>query len=160
MEIAPFRRHFTGFTAFTEGWGLYAESLGGDMGLYDTPERQMGELSYQMWRASRLVVDTGIHAMGWDKARAVQFMRDNTALTDANIDAEVNRYISWPGQALGYMIGRLKILELRRAAEQALGERFDLRRFHDAVLRNGSIPLDVLESEIRAWIESERPSAS
>ena len=160
MEIAPFRRHFTGFTAFTEGWGLYAESLGGDMGLYDTPERRMGELSYQMWRASRLVVDTGIHAMGWDKARAVQFMRDNTALTDANIDAEVNRYISWPGQALGYMIGRLKILELRRAAEQALGERFDLRRFHDAVLRNGSIPLDVLESEIRAWIDSERPAAS
>ncbi|HET9426746.1 MAG TPA: DUF885 domain-containing protein [Allosphingosinicella sp.] len=160
MEIPPFRRHFTVFTAFTEGWGLYAESLGADMGLYDTPERRMGELSYQMWRASRLVVDTGIHAMGWDKARAVQFMRDNTALTDANIDAEVNRYISWPGQALGYMIGRLKILELRRAAEEALGERFDLRRFHDAVLRNGSIPLDVLESEIQAWIESERQRAS
>ncbi|MGZ8999097.1 MAG: DUF885 domain-containing protein, partial [Allosphingosinicella sp.] len=159
MEIAPFRRNFTSFTAFTEGWGLYAESLGEDMGLYDTPERRMGELSYQMWRASRLVVDTGIHAMGWDKARAVQFMRDNTALTDANIDAEVNRYISWPGQALGYMIGRLKILELRREAEQALGEHFDLRRFHDAVLRNGSVPLDVLESEIQAWIASERAAA-
>jgi uncharacterized protein (DUF885 family) len=159
MEIAPFRRHFTSFTAFTEGWGLYAESLGEDMGLYDSPERRMGQLSYQMWRASRLVVDTGIHAMGWDKARAVQFMRDNTALTDANIDAEVNRYISWPGQALGYMIGRLKILELRRSAEQALGDRFDLRRFHDAVLRNGSVPLDVLESEIATWIESERRSA-
>ena len=160
MEIAPFRRHFTGFTAFTEGWGLYAESLGEEMGLYDSPERRMGELSYQMWRASRLVVDTGIHAMGWDKARAVQFMRENTALTEANIDAEVNRYISWPGQALGYMIGRLKILELRRSAEQALSERFDLRRFHDAVLRNGSVPLDVLESEITAWIESERRSAT
>lgn len=156
MDIAPFRRNFTGFTAFTEGWGLYAESLGRDMGLYDTPERRMGELSYQMWRASRLVVDTGIHAMNWDKARAVQFMRDNTALTDANIDAEVNRYISWPGQALGYMIGRLKILELRQRAETALGERFDIRRFHDAVLRNGSVPLDVLESQIDEWIAAER----
>lgn len=159
MDIAPFRRNFASFTAFTEGWGLYAESLGEDMGLYDTPARRMGQLSYQMWRASRLVVDTGIHSMGWDKARAVRFMRENTALTDANIDAEVNRYISWPGQALGYMIGRLKILELRREAELALGERFDLRRFHDAVLRNGSVPLDVLESEIRAWIETERQPA-
>jgi len=156
VEIAPFRRHFTGFTAFTEGWGLYAESLGRDMGLYNTPERRMGELSYQMWRAARLVVDTGIHAMGWDKARAVQFMRENTALTEANIDAEVNRYISWPGQALGYMIGRLKILELRRRAEQALGERFDLRRFHDAVLLNGSVPLDVLEAQVNEWIAAEK----
>jgi uncharacterized protein (DUF885 family) len=155
-DIAPFRRNFTGFTAFTEGWGLYAESLGEDMGLYDTPARRMGELSYQMWRAARLVVDTGIHAFGWDKARAVQFMRQNSALTDANIDAEVNRYISWPGQALGYMIGRLKIIELRRRAEAALGERFDIRRFHDAVLRNGSVPLDVLESQIDEWIAAER----
>jgi len=156
MEIAPFRRNFVSFTAFTEGWGLYAESLGGEMGLYDTPQRRMGELSYQMWRASRLVVDTGIHAFGWDKARAIAFMRENTALTEANIEAEVNRYISWPGQALGYMIGRLKILELRRRAEQALGERFDVRRFHDAVLRNGSVPLDVLESQIDEWIAAER----
>jgi len=156
VEIAPFRRNFAFFTAFTEGWGLYAESLGGEMGLYDTPERRMGELSYQMWRASRLVVDTGIHAFGWDKARAITFMRENTALTDANIEAEVNRYISWPGQALGYMIGRLKILELRHRAEQALGERFDVRRFHDAVLRNGSVPLDVLEAEIDLWIAAER----
>jgi uncharacterized protein (DUF885 family) len=156
MEISPFRRNFASFTAFTEGWGLYAESLGRDMNLYDTPARRMGELSYQMWRASRLVVDTGIHAMGWDKARAVRFMTENTALSAANIDAEVNRYISWPGQALGYMIGRLKILELRARAERALGERFDIRRFHDAVLRNGSVPLDVLEAEIDAWIAAER----
>ncbi len=156
VEIAPFRRNFAYFTAFTEGWGLYAESLGEDMGLYNTPERRMGQLSYQMWRASRLVVDTGIHAFGWDKARAIAFMRDNTALSEANIEAEVNRYISWPGQALGYMIGRLKILELRARAERALGERFDIRRFHDAVLRNGSIPLDVLEAEIDAWIAAER----
>jgi uncharacterized protein (DUF885 family) len=156
VEIAPFRRNFAFFTAFTEGWGLYAESLGEEMGLYNTPERRMGELSYQMWRACRLVVDTGIHAFGWDKARAIAYMRENTALTDANIEAEVNRYISWPGQALGYMIGRLKILELRHRAEQALGDRFDERRFHDAVLRNGSIPLDVLESEINGWIAAER----
>jgi uncharacterized protein (DUF885 family) len=156
MELAPFRRAFTSFTAFTEGWGLYAESLGRDMGLYNTPERRMGELSYQMWRASRLVVDTGIHAMGWDKARAVAFMRENTALTEANINAEVNRYISWPGQALGYMIGRLKILELRQRAERELGAKFDLRRFHDAVLLNGSVPLDVLESQIVEWIAAER----
>ena len=159
LDLAPFRRHFTGFTAFTEGWGLYAESLGGEMGLYDTPPRRMGELSYQMWRAARLVVDTGIHAFGWDKARAIAFMRDNTALTEANIEAEVNRYISWPGQALGYMIGRLKILELRARAEAALGERFDVRRFHDAVLRNGSVPLDVLEAEIDAWIAAEQAGA-
>ena len=156
LDIAPFRRNFTFYTAFTEGWGLYAESLGGRIGVYDTPERRMGELSYQAWRANRLVVDTGIHAFNWDKARAIQYMRENTALTDANIEAEVNRYISWPGQALGYMIGRLKILELRARAEQALGDRFDIRRFHDAVLRNGSVPLDVLEGEIDRWIAAER----
>jgi uncharacterized protein (DUF885 family) len=159
MDIAPFRRNFSSFTAFTEGWGLYSESLGRDMGIYDTPAKRMGELSYQAWRASRLVVDTGIHAMGWDKARAMQFMRENTALTEANIEAEVNRYISWPGQALGYMIGRLEILELRARAEQALGERFDIRRFHDAVLLNGSVPLDVLERQIDEWIAAERAAA-
>jgi uncharacterized protein (DUF885 family) len=156
LDLPPFRRNFVGFTAYTEGWALYTESLGRDMGLYDTPERRMGELSYQMWRAARLVVDTGIHAMGWDKARAIAFMRDNTALAEANIEAEVNRYISWPGQALGYMIGRLKILELRARAEAALGVRFDIRRFHDAVLANGSVPLDVLEAEIGRWIEAEQ----
>jgi uncharacterized protein (DUF885 family) len=156
LDLPPFRRNFVGFTAYTEGWALYTEGLGRDMGLYDTPERRMGELSYQMWRAARLVVDTGIHAQGWDKARAIAFMRDNTALTEANIEAEVNRYISWPGQALGYMIGRLKILELRARAEAALGARFDIRRFHDAVLANGSVPLDVLEAEIDRWIAEER----
>jgi uncharacterized protein (DUF885 family) len=160
LELAPFRRNFTSYTAFTEGWGLYAESLGREMGLYDTPEKRMGELSYQMWRASRLVVDTGIHAMGWDKARAVAFMTENTALSAANIDAEVNRYISWPGQALGYMIGRLKILELRQRAERALGDQFDIRQFHDAVLRNGSVPLDVLEAEIDRWIATVSGPAS
>jgi uncharacterized protein (DUF885 family) len=156
LAISPFRRNFTSFTAFTEGWGLYAESLGEEMGLYDTPAKKMGQLSYQAWRAARLVVDTGIHHKGWDKARAVAFMRANTALSDANIDAEVNRYISWPGQALGYKIGALKIRELRAKAEKTLGGRFDLRRFHDAVLLQGSVPLDVLEAQVGEWIEAEK----
>jgi len=156
VELPPFRRNFTAFTAFTEGWGLYAESLGEEMGLYDTPEKKMGQLSYQAWRASRLVVDTGIHSKGWDKARAVAFMRENTALTDANIDAEVNRYISWPGQALGYKIGELRIKALRAKAEKALGGKFDLRRFHDAVLLQGSVPLDVLEAQVDEWIAAEK----
>ncbi|HEV2746283.1 MAG TPA: DUF885 domain-containing protein [Allosphingosinicella sp.] len=156
LELPPFRRNFTSFTAFTEGWGLYAESLGEAMGLYDTPARKMGQLSYQMWRAARLVVDTGIHSKGWDKARAVAFMRENTALSDANIDAEVNRYISWPGQALGYMIGNIRIRELRAKAERELGARFDVRRFHDAVLLQGSVPLDVLEAQVNDWIAAEK----
>jgi uncharacterized protein (DUF885 family) len=155
LDLPPFRRNFTSFTAFTEGWGLYAESLGQEMGLYDTPAKRMGQLSYQMWRAARLVVDTGIHAKGWDKARAVAFMKENSALSDANIDAEVNRYISWPGQALGYMIGNIRIRELRAKAEKALGPKFDLRRFHDAVLLQGSVPLDVLERQVEEWIERE-----
>ena len=126
------------------------------MGHYDTPEKKMGQLSYQAWRAARLVVDTGIHSKGWDKAKAVAFMRENTALTDANIDAEVNRYISWPGQALGYKIGELRIRALRAKAQKALGARFDLRRFHDAVLLQGSVPLDVLEAQVEEWIEQEK----
>jgi uncharacterized protein (DUF885 family) len=156
LALPDFRRHAVSFTAFTEGWGLYSERLGIDMGIYDTPEKNMGRLSYEMWRACRLVVDTGIHAKGWSKSRAVQFMKANSALTDANIDAEINRYISWPGQALGYKIGELKIRALRSKAEDALGTRFDLRRFNDAVLAQGSIPLDVLETEIDAWIAAER----
>jgi uncharacterized protein (DUF885 family) len=152
LDLPEFRRHAAFFTAFTEGWGLYAERLGIDIGLYDTPEKDMGRLSYEMWRACRLVVDTGIHAKGWSKAQAVQFMKDNSALTDANIDAEVNRYISWPGQALGYKIGELRIRALRAKAEKALGPRFDLRRFNDAVIAQGSVPMDVLEAQIDAWI--------
>jgi uncharacterized protein (DUF885 family) len=156
VDLPPFRRNFAFFTAFAEGWGLYAESLGEEMGLYDTPARKMGQLSYQMWRAARLVVDTGIHSKGWDKARAVAFMRENTALSEENIDAEVNRYISWPGQALGYKLGALKIRELRTKAEKTLGTRFDLRRFHDAVLLQGPVPLDVLETQVNDWIAAEQ----
>ena len=156
LEMPAWRKYSTFFTAFVEGWGLYSERLGIDMGLYDTPEKDMGRLGYEMWRAARLVVDTGIHAKGWSKERAVAFMKDNTTLTDANIDAEVNRYISNPGQALAYKLGQLKILELRARAEKELGGKFDLRRFHDAVLGQGSVPLDALEAQITAWVAAEK----
>ncbi len=156
LPLPPFRKYLAGFTAFVEGWALYTEYLGEEMGLYDTPEKMMGRLSNDMWRACRLVVDTGIHAKGWDKARAVAFMKENSALTDANIDAEVNRYISWPGQALGYKLGELKIRELRARAEQALGPKFDLRRFHDAVLGQGAMPLPLLDRQIDEWIAAEK----
>ncbi len=156
METSKFRRHLASFTAFTEGWGLYSERIGIEMGLYDTPERQMGRLSYEMWRACRLVVDTGIHSKGWTKEQAVQFMLDNTALSAANIDAEVNRYISWPAQALGYKLGEIKIRELRARAEKALGPKFDLKGFHDAVLAQGAVPLDVLDAQIETWIAAEK----
>ena len=156
LDMPQWRKTTVFFTAFVEGWGLYSERLGIDMGLYDTPQKDMGRLSYQMWRATRLVVDTGIHAKGWDKARAVAYMKDNTALTDANIDADVNRYISVPGQADAYMIGKRKIEELRARSEKALGDKFDVRRFHDAVLGQGAVPLDALDTHINAWIATEK----
>jgi uncharacterized protein (DUF885 family) len=156
LDLPLFRRHLAFFTAFVEGWGLYAERLGSEMGIYDTPEKEMGRLSYEMWRACRLVVDTGIHAKGWSKAKAIAFMTENTALSPANIEAEVNRYIAWPGQALAYKLGELKISELRARAEKALGPKFDLRRFHDAVLGQGAVPLDVLEMQIDEWIAAQK----
>lgn len=159
LDIPDFRKHGASFTAFTEGWGLYSERLGIEMGLYDTPAKDMGRLSYEMWRACRLVVDTGIHAKSWTKAQAVAFMRDNSALSHANIDAEVNRYIAWPGQALAYKLGELKIRELRSMAEQELGARFDLAGFHDAVLEQGSVPLDVLDAQVRDWVAREKAKA-
>jgi uncharacterized protein (DUF885 family) len=156
LEIPDWRRHGAFFTAFVEGWGLYSERLGIEMGLYDTPAKDMGRLSYEMWRACRLVVDTGIHSKGWSKARAIAYMTDNSALTAANIEAEVNRYIAWPGQALAYKIGELKIRELRASASKALGERFDLRAFHDVVLGQGAVPLDVLEAQVKDWIAEQQ----
>lgn len=152
----PNFRKFGGFTAFTEGWGLYAESLGLDAGFYEDPYSNFGRLSYEMWRACRLVVDTGMHSKGWSKEQAVAFMADNTALSLHNIEAEVNRYITWPGQALAYKIGELKMQELRQRASSALGSDFDLRRFHDALLENGAVPLSVLEENIDAWIAAEK----
>lgn len=156
LDLPPFRRHAASFTAFVEGWGLYSERLGIEMGVYAEPANDMGRLSYEMWRAARLVVDTGIHWKGWPKERAVAFMLENTALSPANIDAEVNRYIAWPGQALAYKVGELRIRALREEAETALGPRFDLRAFHDTVLENGAIPLDLLEAHVRAWIAAEK----
>lgn len=156
LDLSDFRKNGAFFTAFTEGWGLYSERLGIEMGLYDTPAKDMGRLSYEMWRACRLVVDTGIHAKGWSKAQAIAFMRDNSALTDANIEAEVNRYISWPGQALAYKIGELKIRELRDLASKELGAKFDLAAFHDTVLGQGSVPLDVLETMVKDWLAAEK----
>jgi uncharacterized protein (DUF885 family) len=155
LDLHPLRANGTFFTAFVEGWGLYSERLGIEMGLYDTPAKQMGRLSYEMWRATRLVVDTGLHSKGWSKQQAVDFMTDNTALSPANIDAEVNRYMTWPGQALAYKVGELKIRELRTRAEAALGGEFSLRAFHDIVLENGSIPLSVLEDHVDRWIAGQ-----
>ena len=138
--------------AFGEGWGLYAERLGLEAGFYADPYANFGRLTYEMWRACRLVVDTGLHAKGWSRAQAIEFMAERTALSRHEITTEVDRYISWPGQALAYKMGELKIRELRARAEKALGEGFDVRAFHDAVLENGAVPLSVLEERIDAFI--------
>ena len=138
--------------AFGEGWGLYAERLGLEAGFYADPYANFGRLTYEMWRACRLVVDTGLHAKGWSRAQAIEFMAERTALSRHEITTEVDRYISWPGQALAYKMGELKIRELRARAEKALGEGFDVRAFHDAVLGNGAVPLTVLEERIDAVI--------
>jgi uncharacterized protein (DUF885 family) len=152
-DLPNFRR-FASFTAYVEGWALYAERLGLEVGFYDDPYDDFGRLSYEMWRACRLVVDTGIHYLGWTRQQAVTYMSDNTALSIHNITAEVDRYIAWPGQALGYKMGELKIRQLRHDAELALGDRFDIRDFHDAVLRSGAVPLSVLEENVKLYIAS------
>ncbi len=154
--LPEFRKYAVNFTAFTEGWGLYSERLGIDMGLYDTPDKDFGRLSYEMWRAARLVVDTGLHAKGWTRDQAIQFMLDNTALSRGNIEAEVNRYMVDTAQALAYKHGELKLRELRARAEAELGPKFDLRAFHDVALENGEIPLDLLDAHVTAWIQSQK----
>ena len=154
-ELPYFRRN-SFETAFVEGWGLYSESLGEEMGLYRTPYERFGRLSYEMWRACRLVADTGIHWMGWDIEQARRCFAENSALSPHNIQTELERYIATPGQALAYKIGELRLQALRDEAEAALGERFDVRAFHDAVLGAGALPLDVLETRMRAWIARAR----
>ena len=148
----PAFRQQTYISAYGEGWALYCEKLGDEMGLYDTPYDRFGMLSYQMWRASRLVVDTGIHSQGWTREQARQYLRDNTALSEHEIDTEVDRYISWPGQALSYYLGEMAIVDARAKAEKALGVKFNIRAFHDSVLELGSVPLPVLTAHIDAFI--------
>ena len=154
-----FRRNMH-VTAFVEGWALYAERLGIEMGFFkDDPYSDFGRLTYEMWRSCRLVVDTGIHAFGWGRDRAIEFMKRNTALSELNITREVDRYIDWPGQATGYKIGELRIRAMRATAERELGARFDLRAFHDVVLGAGAIPLDVLAARVDAWVAATKAGA-
>jgi len=150
---------YTFYTAFVEGWGLYAESLGDRMGFYEDPYSRFGRLTYEIWRAIRLVVDTGIHSIGWSRQLAIDFFRENAPKAEHDIVVEVDRYIVWPGQALAYKIGELKIQELRKYAEEKLGAKFDIRAFHDQVLLRGALPLDVLEQRVRSWVDESAQAA-
>jgi uncharacterized protein (DUF885 family) len=152
--LPRFRRH-GGYTAFGEGWGLYAESLGKEMGRYDDPYSEFGQLTYEMWRAVRLVVDTGIHYLRWDRQKAIDFFLENTAKPEFDIVNEVDRYIVWPGQALAYKIGQRTISAIRAKAEKALGPKFDIRLFHEELLKDGALPLDLLEAKMDAWIAGQ-----
>lgn len=156
--LSPLRKN-GGFTAFVEGWALYAERLGLELGFYEDPYSDFGRLSMEIWRACRLVVDTGVHYFGWTRERAIAYMSENSAMSEHNIRAEIDRYIGWPGQALAYKSGELKIRELRARAEERLGDRIDIRAFHDAVLENGAVPLTVLDRLIDEWIEEQASGA-
>ncbi|WP_394193237.1 DUF885 domain-containing protein [Pseudoalteromonas atlantica] len=155
LEYLPSYRRDAYLSAFGEGWGLYSEYLGLEAGFYQDPYSNFGRLTYEMWRAARLVVDTGMHMYGWSRERAMNFMSENTALSLHNVKTETDRYISWPAQALSYKIGELTIKRLRKEAEQALGQNFDIREFHNQILRHGSVPLSVLEEQVRLYIQSE-----
>jgi uncharacterized protein (DUF885 family) len=156
QEGLPEFRKFGGYTAFVEGWGLYAEGLGPELGLYQDPYSKFGQLTYEIWRAIRLVVDTGLHTKGWTRQQAIDYFTANSAKAPHDIEVEVDRYIVWPGQAPAYKIGELKFKELRAAAQSELGEKFDIRKFHDAVLENGGVPLDILDRHIHEWIGAQK----
>lgn len=153
-DVPPFRR-FSDFTAFVEGWALYSERLGLEAGFYEDPYSNFGRLTMEMWRACRLVVDTGMHYLGWTREQAIKFLAENTALSMHDIESEIDRYIAWPGQALAYKVGELKIRELRKMAEDKLGAEFDIREFHDVVLGSGALPLNILEANVRAWLATK-----
>ena len=159
MQDVPAFRRFAFFTAFVEGWGLYAESLGREMGFYTDPHSLFGRLTYEMWRAIRLVVDTGMHALDWSRQQAIAYFGEHAGRTDHEVVVEVDRYIVWPGQALAYKVGELKIKELRARAEAELGERFDLRAFHDRILEEGALPLGILDGRLASWIEERKKSS-
>ena len=154
-DLPAFRR-FASYNAYSEGWAFYAERLGKEVGFYQDPYSEYGRLENEMWRSVRLVVDTGVHAKHWSRQQMVDFFRQHTAMDEPNIETEVDRYIAWPGQALAYKLGQMKILELRERARQQLGDRFDLRAFHDAVLGDGPLPLDVLEENMDRWIAAQK----
>lgn len=159
MDSLPeFRKH-GGYNAYVEGWGLYAESLGAELGMYKTMEGRYGQLTYDMWRAIRLVLDTGIHSMGWTRQQAIDFFKENSSKTEHDIEVETDRYIVWAGQALSYKIGQLTINDLKEQAKKELGDRFDVRAFHDTVLASGALPMDILKSQVRQWINKEKQLA-
>jgi uncharacterized protein (DUF885 family) len=155
--VTEFRK-FNDYTAYSEGWGLYAERLGKDVGLYQDPYSDYGRLEGDIWRAIRLVVDTGVHSKHWTREQMVAFFHDHSAIDETDVQSEVDRYIAWPSQALAYKVGQLKILELRDRAKKALGDKFDIRAFHDQVLDSGAVPLDVLDERITAWIATQKPA--
>jgi len=154
--VHVFRRHIDN-TAYVEGWALYAESLGNDLGFYKTPQDRMGQLSYEIWRAIRLVVDVGMHWKGWTRQQAIDYFTTNVGKASHDIESEVDRYIADPGQALAYKIGELKIKELRAFAQRELGAKFDIRAFHDKILALGAVPLDLCEQQIRSWVAEQKP---
>jgi uncharacterized protein (DUF885 family) len=156
LQGVPDFRRFIGFTAFQEGWALYTERLGKDVGLYQDPYSDYGRLENDIWRAIRLVVDTGVHSKHWTRQQMVDYFREHSAVDETDIQAEVDRYIAWPGQALAYKIGQLEILGLRDKAKKELGDKFELRAFHDQVIDSGALPLDVLDERILAWIASQK----
>jgi len=159
MTGIPEFRKFEGYTAYVEGWAFYSEHLGKDVGLYQDPYSDYGRLENDVWRAIRLVVDTGVHSQGWTREQMVEYFRDHSNIDEPSIQSEVDRYIAWPSQALAYKIGQLKILELRDRAKKALGEKFDIRAFHDQVIDSGALPLDVLDQRIDTWIATQKPPA-